>query len=141
MTELYVEPSVAVDQYPWLTGGQEEELAYLKEHGRFPLSKSSGGLVQGVLIASGGATCFFVSGISTRVSAQYIWIYDGIAAPASNAAPNGPVIYVPAGPINFSAAWGLTGRRFFAGVYVANSTSATAYTAGSADTVFDVQYV
>lgn len=141
MSELIVPPQVAVEQYPSLTGGQDEEIAYLKEHGRFPLSKPSTVLLSGMLVKSGGGTCFFVSGISTRTSAQYIWIYDGIAAPASGATPNGPVIYVPAGPVNFSAAYGLTGRRFFAGIYVANSTSATAFTAGSADTLLDVQYV
>lgn len=141
MSELDLEPSVAVDAYPWLSMGQDEEIAYLKDKQRFPLSKPSGARVQQLLIKSGGCTVFFVSGVSQRASAQYIWLVDGIAAPTANAVPNGPVIYVPTGPINFSAAYGLTGRRFFAGLFLANSTSDTAYTAGSADTLFDVQYV
>lgn len=140
MSEYDPGPTVAVEQYPGLAWSQDDEIAYLKAHGRFPLSKNAGAFVTGVLVKSGGCTCFSVSGISNRASAQYIWLYDGIVAPAANAAPNGPVIYVPTGPINYSISFSSVGRRFFTGLYIANSTSATAFTAGSADTAIDAQY-
>lgn len=141
MTEPYTEPTVATDQYPWLTMGQDEAIAYLKEQGRFPLSVNSGKKVNTLLVKSAGATLFFVSGLSARTTPQYIQVFDAIVAPAAGAVVNGPVIYVPAGPVNFSAAWGLVGRRFFAGIFLVNSTTDQTYTAGSADTIFDVQYV
>lgn len=141
MSVLDEGPQVATDQYPWLTGGQEEEIAYLKERGRFPLSVNSGKKVSSLLVKSGGGSLFSLSGFTSRTSPQYIQIYDAIAAPAASAVVNGPVIYVLAGPINFSVSFGTYGRRFFAGIFIANSTVDQTYTAGAADTIFDCQYV
>ena len=75
---------------------------------------------------------------STNGSTQYIFVFDLGAVPANGTPPVGPVLAV--GASGSSAFLYMPPRVMQTGIVVANSTSATSFTAGAADCWFDVQY-
>src|SRR5213079_79595 len=76
---------------------------------------------------------------NTNGSTQYFFWFDGGRVPGSGAAPGGPAGIAIAGGQTLSFLW-LPPRQFFAGIVIANSSSATSFAAGAADCWFDVQY-
>lgn len=126
-------------KHRYLGANRGERIIAAIEGDRFPLSKSSRGLANSLVIATGGGVLFGFSGFSSRASVQYIQVFDAITVPADGAAPD-VVLGVPANT-NFSADWGDIGRNFYTGIVICNSTTIGTKTIGAADTFFDVQYV
>lgn len=111
------------------------------EAGNFPRNSPSFGYVSSLYVKGGWTTLYGFSGYSSRTSSQFIHCFN-IGSPVDLVAGLVPVIVisVPAAS-NFSFDAGLHGRRFSRGLVIANSTTGPSYTAGAADTTFDVQYV
>ena len=75
---------------------------------------------------------------SSNVATQYIFVFDLGAVPENATPPFGPVLAVGT---NGSVQLDYNRPRLMqTGIVIANSTSATSFTAGAADCWFDVQY-
>lgn len=128
----------------------EEEEGRLRQYGdeamaiaagAFPRNSSSFAYVSSLYVKGGWATLYGFSGYSSNAASQFIQVFDlgSLAQLATGAVPV-LVLGIP-GTTNFSYAAGVHGRRFSRGIVIANSTTGPTYTAGAADTWFDVQYV
>lgn len=110
-------------------------------YGDFPRSAPSYAYVASLLVKGGWGTLYGFSGYSSRTSSQFIQVFNlGDLTQLTTGAVPVIVIAVPAAT-NFSFDAGVHGRRFSRGIVIANSSTGATYTAGSADTWFDVQYV
>lgn len=89
------------------------------------------------MVGQGRLVGFTVS--STKVSGQFIQLFDAPAVPAAGAVPivSIDIATVSAKGVN----WGPDGRWMREGIVVCNSTTQGSLTAGAADCLFDVQYV
>lgn len=76
---------------------------------------------------------------NTNTTAQFVQLFDAVAAPATGAVP----IMSPSvpGSGSLSLMFGPDGRWFSRGLVVCNSSTQASLTIGSADCIFDVQYV
>ncbi len=90
-------------------------------------------------VKSSPGTLYGLSGYNSKGSAQFVLVFDS-QNPPGGAQPAKVVITVGAAN-NFSADWGVYGRRFTSGIFVANSSTAPLLTVGSADCFFDVQFI
>lgn len=90
----------------------------------------------GVIVASGPARVWGVSGYNSAASAVWVMLFDAAAVPADGAAPD-VLIYVPAGS---GFAWGTDskqlGTAFSDGLCWAESTSSPALTLSPTDDIF-----
>ena len=75
---------------------------------------------------------------STNGSTQYVWLFDLAGVPASGQAGGMPVAAV--GTLGSVSLDWVKPRIMNTGIVLANSSSASTFTAGSADCWFDVQY-
>jgi len=74
---------------------------------------------------------------NTNVAAQFIWIFD---AHDVGSLPSTPCYWVAVAGSGDREISYLPPREFNTGIVLANSTSATTFTAGVADCFFDVQF-
>ena len=105
----------------------------------YPLSVSSGGLVQQMVVKAGPGRLFGFQCYSNKGSAQFIQLFDqegGTVASGAVAVATFTVATIANLPISYP--W--PGRWFTRGIVIANSSVASTQTAGSADCNFDVQY-
>lgn len=132
--------SYAAHTDSYLGSGREgEELAL--EYSQFPFNSTSNVYEKGRLAKSGPGTLFGFQGYSSKASAQFIQVFD-LPTFAQLATGTVPVIVITVNATgNFSLSLGTVGRRCLQGIVVANSSTGPTYTAGSADTWFDIQYV
>lgn len=100
-----------------------------------PRGPSSPGLVASFVAKSGAGILYGISGYSNKAAAQFIHVFDATVLPANGAVPVF-VVNVAASPWNFSIDLGEKGQWFYAGVVLANSSTAGTLTIGSADTFF-----
>jgi hypothetical protein len=123
------------------SGAQYGDMAVSIAAGQFPYNGTSQAYESSRLVKGGAGTCYGFSGYSSRATAQFIHLYDlpNLAALTASMSPD-VIIAVPASS-NFSYDAGSHGRRFLQGLIIANSTTGPTYTAGAADTYYDVQYV
>jgi hypothetical protein len=91
-------------------------------------------------IKSSSGRIYLLTGSTSSASPQqWIMVFNSAAQPATNTKPNFPPILV--GPSqNFSFDFSPYGAYFSSGIYIANSTSATAYVNGTSDTWINVLY-
>jgi hypothetical protein len=95
--------------------------------------------LEAAAIIAGASQLYGCTVTNTNASTQYLFFFDGRSVPGSGASPSGPGgIKIAAGDTLYLL-W-LPPRQFFAGIVIANSSSATSFTAGAADCWFDVQY-
>jgi hypothetical protein len=90
------------------------------------------------VIKANPGTLFGMSGYNSKVSAQFIQIYDNTAVPANGDLP--VVMFAVSAASNFSIDFGVNGRNFSRGIVVGNSSTGPTKTIGSADCWFDAQY-
>jgi hypothetical protein len=110
-----------------------------------PVSPSTGpnsnatttGFANSLQIKASAGTLFMLSGYNSKTSNQFIQIHNATSL-IGGAAP--VVTFVVAPTSNFSFDFGVYGRYFSTGIYVANSTMAATYTASASDCWFDAQY-
>lgn len=131
--------SAATNADPYLGSGREgEEVAI--EFSQFPFNSSSSVYETGRLAKSGPGTLYGFQGYSSRASAQFIQAFD-LPSFAQLTSASVPVFFLTVNATgNYSASFGTLGRRFLQGIVVVNSSTGPTYTAGSADTWFDIQY-
>lgn len=75
---------------------------------------------------------------SDKAAAQFIQVFDNRVAPTSGDVP--AVVFNVASKSSLGVNW-LPPRTFQVGCFIANSSTAATYTAGSADCFFDVQFL
>jgi len=104
-----------------------------------PANASSPALEARHFVASGAAYLLSFTVSNTNASAQFIQFHDLTQAPGSGAVPR--LVFTVAGSSDRFVSYPLPGRLFYAGIWVANSSTSATLTAGSADCFFDVQYL
>jgi hypothetical protein len=107
--------------------------------GGFPLNGRSPALEAARRVKAGAGTLFGLTVLSTNVGAQFLQVFDARDAPVNGAAPS-VVFDLPAG-LARHVDFGIYGRSFVAGLWLANSSTSATLTAGAADCWFDAQYV
>lgn len=103
-----------------------------------PLNYRSKALEASCVVKTGDGVLFGFTVTNTKASAQFVQLFDALTVPADGLLP----IFsksVPSGDaVGFN--W-LPGRTFFAGIILCNSSTSTSKTVGSADCIFDAQYL
>lgn len=91
------------------------------------------------LVKAGPGTLYGFTVYSSNAGTQYIQLFDARTLPADGAVPllNFPVTT----KTTLGVDWGTTGRWFERGIFICNSSTDTTKTIGSADCLFDVQYI
>jgi hypothetical protein len=118
---------------------QYEDVAMAISRGGFPNNYSSSAYEKSAIVKTGRCTLYGFTCRTSRVSSQYIQVFDLGKVPASSAVPR---FFIDIAAVStLFVNYGRDGRRFDAGCIIVNSTTDTTYTAGSADCWFDVQYV
>lgn len=117
---------------PLLGWGNPDDDEYL-----FPLNIHTNGYKTALVVKSGPGRLYGFTAYSSRVSAQFVQIYDASSVPASG---SNPAVVFPVAATSFVPAAWLPARCFQTGCVIVNSTTADTYTAGSADTYIDAQY-
>lgn len=88
---------------------------------------------------SGPGLLFGFSAYNSKNAAQFIQVFDKQDAPASGDVPD--AVFTVATIAHLAVSYIFPGRFHKYGIWVVNSSTGPTYTAGSADTFFDVQYV
>ena len=105
---------------------------------RFPLNYASRKLETSCVVKTADGWLYGFTITNTKASAQFVQVFDAGAVPADG---NVPLISksVPAGDaVGFAF---LPPRRFESGLCLSNSSTQGTKTVGSADCLFDVQYI
>lgn len=91
------------------------------------------------IIVPGQCLLYGFTACSTNTGSQFILLFDSATTPSSGAVP---LAFFPVSASNLvQEYYGPPGRRCYQGVALVNSSTAATYTAGSADTLFDVQFL
>lgn len=90
------------------------------------------------VVKSNPGTLFVINGYNSKVSAQFIQIYDNTAVPSNGDLP--VVMFAVSAASNFSIDFGTNGRNFLRGIVVGNSSTGPTRTSGNGDCWYDVQY-
>lgn len=103
-----------------------------------PLNVHSQAYANKLFVKSGPGMLYGFGVYSSNAGAQFIQVHDTQAVPASGAIPCW--VGTVAASSNINVIW-IPGRPFNSGCWVVNSSTGPTYTAGSADTFFDAQFV
>ena len=97
---------------------------------------NSGAVANSIIVAAG--ECFLTGFTVSSVAAQFILVFDSATLPAEAAVPliSYPVAATSSLPIAY-----IQPRYFKNGIVLCNSSTQHTKTIGSADCIFDVQYV
>lgn len=114
----------------WGTPGDDEAL--------LPLNVHSLAYENGHQVKTGPGQLFGFTAYSSNVAAQWIQLFDLASAPSSGAVP--VAIFKVATAASITIGY-LPARTFLTGIWIGNSSTGPTYTAGAADTFFDVQFV
>lgn len=114
----------------WGTPSEEDDL--------LPLNIHSPAYQNGLQVKTGPGYLFGFTAYSSNAGAQWIQVFDLIGPPASGAIP--VVAFKVATITHLYQNW-IPPRTFLVGIWIGNSTTGPTYTAGAADTFFDVQFV
>lgn len=103
-----------------------------------PLNCASPRLEASRVVKSGPGVLYGLAVTNTKASAQYVQVFDAATVPADTAVPL-LAASVPAGDA-LGLTW-LPGRTFLTGIVVCNSSTQGTKTIGSADCLFDAQFL
>lgn len=103
-----------------------------------PLNYTSRALESSCVVKTGDGVLYGFTVTNTNGAARFVMVFDSRTVPANGAVP----IFAKSVPLGDAAlfTW-LWGRTFFAGIAIANSTTQGTLTLGSADQIFDAQYL
>lgn len=105
---------------------------------RLPLNYASKKLEASAVVKTGDGWLYGFTITNTNAAIRFVQVFDAPSVPADGAVPL-LAKSVPAGDaVGFS--W-LPPRRFEAGLILCNSTTQGSKTLGSADSLFDAQYI
>lgn len=102
-----------------------------------PLNSRSLAYEKARVVKAGPATLYGFSVYNSKVSAQFVLVFDSATLPANGAIPE--AVFTVATVANLGVAW-WPGRTFERGIVLANSSTGPTLTIGSADCWFDAQY-
>jgi hypothetical protein len=117
-------------------GGVYADPEKLTDLVRFLLNANSGAVASS-LVVKGSPGLLFGFTVSS-IAAQFIQIFDASALPANTAVPT--AVFPVAATNQVSVAWNPP-RSFRNGLVICNSSTQHTKTIGSADCIFDVQFV
>jgi hypothetical protein len=103
-----------------------------------PLNVHSAAYEIGRQVKTGPGYLFGFTAYSSNVAAQWIQVFDCVGSPASGAVP--VAAFKVAAASHLYQNW-VPARTFLVGCWIGNSTTGPTYTAGAADTFFDVQFL
>lgn len=103
-----------------------------------PLNIHSPAYELGRQVKTGPGYLFGFTAYSSNVAAQWIQVFDLNRAPTAGEVP--AAIYKVGAAAHVYQNW-VPARTFLVGCWIGNSTTGPTYTAGAADTFFDVQFV
>lgn len=90
-------------------------------------------------VKNGSGVIYSVLGYNSKVSAQFIQVFNSPVAAADGAIPL--FIFVVGASSNFNLDFGERGKYLNQGIYVCNSSSGPTKTIGSADCWFNISYI
>lgn len=108
------------------------------EENLVPLNIHSAAYSNGLQVKTGPGYLYGFTAYSSLGSAQWIQVFDLNRAPASSEVP--VCIFKIATLTHLYQNW-MPARTFLVGCWIGNSTTGPTYTAGAADTYFDVQFL
>jgi len=103
-----------------------------------PLNTHSNAYENARRVKRGPGLLFGFSAYSSNAAAQFIQVHDSQDAPASGAVP--VAVFTVAATAHIAISYIFPGRFHNQGIWIVNSSTGPTYTAGSADTFFDVQF-
>lgn len=104
-----------------------------------PLNARSNAYENVRLVKRGPGLFLGFSAYSSKASSQFIQVFDKAEAPASGDVPD--ALFTVLTIANLAVSWIFPGRFHKYGIWIANSSTGPTYTAGSADTFFDAQFI
>lgn len=104
-----------------------------------PLNAHSNVYANVLHVKSGPGLLLGFSVYSSNVGAQFIQVFDSVSAPATGQVPD--AVFTVATIANLAVSYIFPGRFHKYGIWIANSSTGPTYTAGSADTFFDAQFI
>ena len=103
-----------------------------------PINKTSPALAASFIIKPTMGVLYGLTVTNTKAAAQFVLIFDSETVPGNGAVPLIAKSMAASDAVGFS--W-FPGRTFTAGIVVCNSSSQATLTLGSADCLFDAQYI
>ena len=103
-----------------------------------PLNNASPRLEASRVIKTGPGILYGFTVTNTKASAQFVQVFDASLLPADGAVPILAMSVAASTAIGFN--W-LPGRTFLTGIVVCNSSTQATKTIGSADCLFDAQFL
>jgi hypothetical protein len=118
--------------------GVSEKAFYGEDAFLSPLNYSSRALEASCVVKTGDGILFGFTVSNTNAAARFVMVFDSRTVPANGAVP----IMAKSVPLGDAVGFNwLPGRTFFAGIVLVNSTTQGSLTIGSADQIFDAQYL
>ena len=106
---------------------------------KYPLNSTTAALAASSIVKASPGRLLGVTVTNTKASPQYIQVFDSRTLPVDTTVPIMSVAVAANSALFLD--WGLQGRRFIVGIVVCNSSTDATKTIGSADCLFDAQYV
>lgn len=103
-----------------------------------PLNYASARLQASAVIKTGPGILYGLTVTNTKGTAQYVLVFDATSVPLDGALPLLAKLVAASDAVGIN--W-LPGRTFLTGIVVCNSSTQTTKTVGSADCLFDCQFV
>jgi hypothetical protein len=115
------------------------ELQDAEQSGVLPRNNFSRALAASLIVKPGQGKLYGLSVTSTKAATQFVQVFDSSVLPADGAVPliSFSVPATSAGGLYF----GSVGRAFEQGIVVCNSSTQATKTIGSADCLFDAQFI
>ena len=108
------------------------------EDALLPLNHSCIALVASMVVKTGPGIVYGFTVTNTKAAAQYVLGFDAAALPADGAVP----LFAKSMPANDAVGFNwLPGRTFGTGLVLCNSSTQGTKTIGSADCLFDCQFI
>lgn len=114
----------------WGLPSDDEEL--------LPLNIHSQAYAASLVVKSGPGILYGFTVYNSKVTAQFVQVFDASALPADGAIP--ACVFSVSGSAGAGVNW-LPGRTFQTGIVICNSSTGPTKTIGSADCYFDAQFV
>lgn len=103
-----------------------------------PLNYTNPALKASAVITTGPGVLYGLTVTNTKGTAQFVQVFDAATLPADGAVPLFAKSVPASDAVGFN--W-LPGRTFLVGIIVCNSSTQGTKTIGSADCIFDAQFV
>lgn len=122
-----------------LSNAQLLELEQAASSGVLPLNATTPALAASLIVKKNQAKLYGLTITNTKASSQFVQVFDAASLPADGTVPLFSLTVATGQSAGLY--YGSVGRSFEQGIVVCNSSTQGSKTIGSADCLFDVQYV